>query len=185
MITGTLGLLSAATSLIGTGISAYSTYQQGKAQQKMADYNASLAEQQAQDERQTSAENARRQREMSRRRISSIRAGMAGSGVNLSQGSYLDAIGQTATELELKTLDALNESRRKQEAYYNDAMMQRWQGQQASRAGTIGALGTLFGGIGNTASNIYQMRYSGALNRSTSSPPRALNRNTGNPFPYV
>lgn len=181
---GILGLVSSVTSLVGTGISAYSSYQSGKAQNDMAKYNASLSERNAADEKVASAENARREREMSRRRISSIRAGMAGSGVNLSSGSYLDAIGQTATELELKTMDAINESRRRQDAYLNDAAMQRWQGKQAKTAGTIGAIGTLFGGLANSANNIYSMRYSGVTGNNGFSAPRAIDISTGQPYRY-
>lgn len=156
----TMAIVGATAGLIGTGISAYGQYQQGKAQEAMARYNAKLSEQQAEQEGVVSAENARRRREMNRRRIGQIRASLAGSGVSLTEGSYLDAIGQTTSELELATLDDINQSRRRQEAYLNEATMQRWQGSQASSAGNIAAASTLFGGIANTGSNMYDIRRS-------------------------
>lgn len=148
-----MAIVAATSSLVGTGISAYGQYQQGKAQDAMAKYNAKLSEQQAEQEGVVSAENARRQREMNRRRIGQIRASLAGSGISLTEGSYLDAIGQTSSELELSTLDQINQSRRRQEAYLNQATMQRWQGAQARFAGKLAATSTLFKGLSKAASS--------------------------------
>jgi hypothetical protein len=159
----TLAFASIAASLAGAGISAYSMYQQGQAQQDMAEYNAKVAENQAKHEADVSRENATRQREMNRRQISAIRARMAGSGVSLSQGSSLDVIGAAASELELATLDLFREGEARQVTYRNQAGIERWQGEQAATAGKIGAIGSLIGGVASTGQSLYSMRYTGTI----------------------
>lgn len=151
----TLAIASIASSLAGAGISAYSSYQQGQAQDAMANYNAKNAENAATAEADVASENATRQREANRRQLSAIRAKMAGSGVVQSRGSSLDALGTAASELELQTLDLFRESDARQVAYGNQARVGRWEGEQAAQAGKIGAIGSLIGG-GFSAWNSYQ-----------------------------
>lgn len=158
-----LAFASIAASLAGAGISAYSMYQQGQAQEAMGQYNAKVAEQTATSEADTAQENAKRQREMNHRQLSAIRARMAGSGVSLSQGSSLDVLGAAASELELQTLDMFREGEAKQIAYANKAGIERWQGEQAATAGTIGAIGSLIGGVASTGQSMYSMRYTGTI----------------------
>ena len=151
----TLAFAAIAASLAGAGISAYSMYQQGQAQEAMGKYNAKVAENQATAEADVAQENAKRQREMNRRQLSAIRAKMAGSGVSQSQGSSLDVLGSAASELELQTLDLFREGEAKQISYRNQAGMDRWQGKQAAQAGTIGAIGSLIGGVASTGQSLY------------------------------
>lgn len=158
-----LAFASIAASLAGAGISAYSMYQQGQAQEAMGKYNATIAENQASHEADVSAENAKRQREMNHRQLSAIRARMAGSGVSQSQGSSLDVLGASASELELQTLDLFREGEAKQVAYRNQAGIERWQGSQAATAGKIGAIGSLIGGVASTGQSLYSMRYTGTI----------------------
>lgn len=159
----TLAFAAVAASLAGAGISAYSMYQQGQAQEAMGQYNSKVAEQAATSEADTAQENAKRQREMNHRQISAIRAKMAGSGISQSQGSSLDVLGAAASELELQTLDLFREGEAKQVAYHNQAGMDRWQGSQAAQAGTIGAIGSLIGGVAQTGQSLYSMRYTGTI----------------------
>ena len=159
----TLAFAAIAASLAGAGISAYSSYQQGQAQNDMAKYNAKVAENQATSEADVAHENSKRQREMNRRQLSAIRSRMAGSGVSQSQGSSLDVLGAAASELELQTLDLFREGEAKQTAYRNQAGIERWQGEQAATAGKIGAIGSLIGGAASTGQSIYSMRYTGTI----------------------
>lgn len=159
----TLAFAAIAASLAGAGISAYSTYQQGKAQEQMGQYNAKIADNQASHEADVSHENAKRQREMNMRQISAIRARMSGSGVNMAQGSSLDVIGAAASEFELQTLDLFREGEARQVAYRNQAGIDRWQGKQAKQAGKIGAIGTLIGGVAQAGQSLYSARYTGTV----------------------
>lgn len=151
----TLAIASIAASLAGAGFSAYSSYQQGKSQEAMGEYNAKNLENAATAEADVSAENASRQRDANRRQLSAIRAQQAGSGVVTNRGSSLDVLGTAASELELQTLDLFRESGARQVGYANQAAVGRWEGSQAATAGKIGAIGSLIGG-GMSALNSYQ-----------------------------
>ncbi len=155
--TSTIIAASVVASIAGAGISAYSVYQEGQAQEDMAKYNAKVATNEAVNESAVAGQNAIRMREMNKRRISAIRNQMAGSGVLMSSGSSLDTIAAASSELELQTMDMFRESQLKQTAYQNQAKLSMWQGKQASQAATIGAIGTLLSGAGQAGSNAYGM----------------------------
>lgn len=152
-----------AASLAGAGISAYSSYQQGQAANAMAKHNAKVASNAATNEAQVAQQNAIRQREASRRQLASIRSKMASSGTAIGAGSSLDVLGTAASELELKTLDLFRDSDAKQRQYNNEATMTLWEGKQAAKAGTIGALGTLIGGVGSAMGSYTDARKSGVI----------------------
>lgn len=156
-------MASVASTLIGAGISAYSQYSQGKAQKKMANYNAAMSEREAQMEAQVTGENAVRQRQMNQRQLSSMRSKMAASGVSMTGGSTLDVFGAAVSDYETQVLDMFREGEMKQQQLYNQAAMSRYQGKQAYSAGKIGAVGSLIGGGSRLMSNAYQMRYSGGF----------------------
>lgn len=152
-----------AASLAGAGISAYSSYQQGQAQQDMAQHNAQIASNAARNEAETAAENAARQREANRRQLGAIRARMAGGGTQIASGSSLDVLGVAASELELQAMDLFRDSDAKQRQYRNEAQIQTWQGGQAAQAGNIGAIGSLLGGLGSTYSSYASGTYAGVF----------------------
>lgn len=156
-------MASVASTLIGAGVSAYSQYKQGKAQKQMANYNAAMAEREANIEAQVSGENAIRQREMNRRQLASLRGKMAASGVSMTGGSSLDVYAQSVSEYETQVLDIFREGQLKQDRLTNQAALSRYEGKQAYSAGKIGAIGSLIGGAGRAASNIYSIRYSGGF----------------------
>lgn len=138
--------IASIASAAGAGISAYSSYQQGKVQEAMAERNAKIAENAAVNEALVAAENAKRQREKSHRELAAIRSHMAGSGVQMSTGSSLDTIGQAASEFELQAMDLFRDSEARQMAYQNQATTERWEGREAATAGRYAAIGSLLGG---------------------------------------
>ena len=163
-VTGTvLAYASIAASLAGAGISAYSAHQQGKAQEKMNLYNAQVAKDAARNEEAVSRENVKRQREMNRRKLASIRGNMAKSGVNLGTGSALDVIGQSAGELEMAALDLFREHDARQRQLTAQAGMSVWQGSQAMEAAKMSAIGTLIGGVGQAAGGYVEGYRSGVI----------------------
>lgn len=164
---GALGAISLVTSLAGAGISAYSSYQQGKTQEAMAERNAKIADNAAANEAAAAAENSKRLRERNQRQLAAIRANMAGSGTQISTGSSLDTIGQAASELELQTMDFFRESQAKQTQYFNDAAVTRWEGEQARQAGTMGAIGSLIGGLSSAGESAYNFQRTGIIRTGT------------------
>lgn len=162
-----LPIVGMVSGLAGAGLSAYSTYQQGKAEQAMANRNADIADAAAKNESLAAAENSKRIREDNHRQLATIRANMAGSGVSGSSGSFLDTIGQTASQLELRTMDMFRDSEAKQVQYGNDADITRWQGAQAMQAAKLKAIGSLIGGVSSMAGNMSSMGQMGILRTGT------------------
>lgn len=146
--------IASIASMAGAGISAYASYQQGKAQEAMGERNAKIAENAALNEAQVAAENAKRQREQNRRQLAAIRSQMAGTGVQMSTGSSLDAIGQAASDFELQAMDLFRDSTARQMTYQNQATMERWQGGQAAMAGKYSAGATLLSGAAGTLNSM-------------------------------
>lgn len=142
----------AVVTAVGAGVSAYGQYQSGQAQEDMAKYNAKIQADAANNEAQAGAENARRQREENRRRLATMRTRIAGSGVNIGAGSSLDVLGEAAGELELQALDVFRDSDARQRQLKSQSVLTSFEGKQASRAGTIGATGTLISGLGQAGS---------------------------------
>ena len=158
-----IAIASIAASLAGAGISAYGSYQQGKAQEEMGKYNAKNAELAAASEADTAAQNSIRMRQQSQRQLSAIRARMASGGVRQDTGSSLDVLGEASSSLELQALDMFRESRAKQTAYQNQAGMEIWQGNQAMSAAKIAAGSSLIKGVGQAGSNAVGFRQSGVF----------------------
>ena len=158
-----MGIASTAASLAGAGMSAYGNYQQGKAANAMAKHNAKAIRLASENEALTAQQNSLRQREASRRQLSSIRARMAGGGVVQSSGSSLDVLGESASELELQAMDLFRDSDAKQRMYGNEAAMTLYNGKQAAAAGKTAAIGSLISGAGSFASNFSSSRSSGLI----------------------
>jgi hypothetical protein len=131
----TLGLVALGVGIVGTGLSAYSQYQAGAAQKEAYDYNAEIVQQKAAyDEAQA--------RDRLRKLMSTQRALYAKAGVDLTSGSPLLVLAQTAAEGEEEALNIRRTG-------YNEAQLQKYYGSQAKTAGTLGAGSTLLTGLGN------------------------------------
>jgi hypothetical protein len=148
--------LTAATVASGA-IGAYGAVRQGQAQKQQADYqsavernNATIAGWQAEDATQRGRVEEQRQRLHAARIAGAQRAGYASSGVELTSGSPLDTLMDTAS---LGELDALTiRSNAEREAYGFRSQqgnltaqggLTRMAGRNAATAGTISAAGTL------------------------------------------
>lgn len=147
-----------------------SSMSQSKNQQAMYNYqaeqdrqNARVAEINAANERQSGLEEARLQRLKTLQNIGSQQAGMAANGIDVTQGTALDTIEDTATMGELDALMTMYNSERtainfdRQAANFNNqANLDIIAGQNARKAGTINAIGyglqgisDIGGGLGN------------------------------------
>lgn len=131
-------LLAAASALM----QGFSTLQQGRQAQKMANYEAKQADANAAAERGAAAVRADKIRKMGRMQRSSARAALAASGVAADEGTALvidQQIGRDAEE------DALNEiitGGRRGDALNTQAELSRISGSNARSASYLGAAGS-------------------------------------------
>lgn len=118
----TLAIASLAATAVGTGVSIYGQAQQAKTAKAVGNYNAALADQNAQQTAEASEynakllevdavqaeldgrENVRRIRQENKRYASTQRARFAASGVT-EEGSPLEAMAETAKLLEMDALE--------------------------------------------------------------------------------
>ena len=155
-----LGVGAAAT-VAATALGTVSSIQQGKQQQAMYNYQAKVAEQNAQiaqknanTERQTGIEEARLQRMKTLQAVGAQQTAMAANGMDVTQGTSLDIIEDTAAMGELDALQIQTNHERKALAYEqqvsnfsNEANMDRIAGKNAYRAGMTNAVATGLNGV--------------------------------------
>ena len=157
---------SAIAGVAGGVVGGISSYQQGKQQQAMYNYqakvqqeNAKIAEQNAAMERQQGIEEARLQRIKSAQAIGSQKTAMAANGVDVTQGTALDVIEDTAAMGELDALQTRYNYERKALAYESQASNYQNQsnldiiaGKNAYSAGKMNALASGLEGISKAGS---------------------------------
>lgn len=157
-------IASLITSAVGTGVSIYSSEQQGKANKRAAEAQAEQLKMQADiNKKQAEVVQIQGERETQRRMavlsqdIGSMYAGFAGNGVDLGSGTVGKALTTTTNEAyaDVKTIEdntrmnvwgLLNNAQQN----INSANIASYQGREAKRAGTLNAWGAGFKGIGQT-----------------------------------
>ena len=146
-----VGAIAAVTSTV---LGTVSSVQQGKQQQAMYNYQAKVAEENAKianknaaTERQTGIEEARLQRMKTLQAVGSQQAAMAANGMDVTQGTSLDIIEDTAAMGELDALQIQTNYERKAQSYEaqannfnNQASMDVIAGKNAYTAGQIKAV---------------------------------------------
>ncbi len=131
VIAGIANVALAAGAIAGIGSSAMgaiNSYQQGKAQQEQYNYearvaqeNARIAQSNADEERQQGIEEARLQRIKASQAIGSQKTAMAANGVDITEGTALDVIEDTAAMGELDALQTRYNYERRALAYEQNA----------------------------------------------------------------
>lgn len=127
----------------GGTMQAYSQYQQGKYQQAMGDYNAKVAEIQAQDALARGGIEEDRQRARTRMIMGAQRAAMGSSGAEVDTGSFGNVLEQTATMGEQDAMTIRQNAMRQAWGYESQADVDRFQGAAAKSTGTMNAMGSL------------------------------------------
>jgi len=148
---------ASALSGLGTLVSAFGALAGGVQQQRVADYQAQVAKNNAAASRQAASANAERIRDRVRSTQSSARAAFAKSGVAL-QGTPLAVLGANQAEGELDVLTAIYKGELSGIAQENSAALARAEGSSALTGGLIGAGSTFLTGFGNIASGRFQPR---------------------------
>ena len=156
--------IGAVAGIAGGVMGGISSYQQGKQQQAMYNYQAKVAEENAKianknaaTERQTGIEEARLQRMKTLQAVGSQQAAMAANGMDVTQGTSLDIIEDTAAMGELDALQIQTNYERKAQSYEaqannfnNQASMDVIAGKNAYTAGQIKAVQTGLNGVSKT-----------------------------------
>lgn len=139
-----LPAIAAGAAIAGTALSAYGLYQAGKAQEQAYEYNAAVAARRgAQEEYE---HRLKLEKLMARQR-----ALYAKAGVDMSSGSPLLVLSETAAEGEREALAIRTGAK-------EESSLERFYGEQARRAGAIGAGGTFLTGLGQTGTSYYYGR---------------------------
>jgi len=164
----------AVTALAGTGVQAFGMYQQGqaakaqgKAEQDIANYNAQVAEQQAEEERRAAAFQAQKHEREGEALQARQKALYAKGGVSL-QGSPLSVLADSAYELEMDRLMILRDGRIKEGQMRSRAATSRMQGSAAAQRGRnqyygsmLSAGGTILSGTSNAYYNNKMLKMHG------------------------
>ena len=160
-IANTMLAVGAVATVASTALGVVSSVQQGKQQQAMYNYqakvaeeNAKIAQKNAATERQTGIEEARLQRIKTLQAVGSQQTAMAANGMDVTQGTSLDIIEDTAAMGELDALQIQTNYERKALSYEqqamnfeNEANMDVIAGKNAYNAGKINAVNTGLNGI--------------------------------------
>lgn len=157
--------IAVVTSLASTAFGVVSAVQQAQQQEAYYNYqaqvaaqNAKIANENAALERQQGIEEARLQRMKTLQNIGAQTTAMAANGIDITQGTALDVIEDTATMGELDALQTRYNYERKaiqleQSAnnYQNQSNLDIIAGQNASKAGTMNAWASGLTGLSQTA----------------------------------
>lgn len=135
----------------GVAMSAYGTIQQGQTASKAAAYNAQVAKNNADREKQKAQFEATRQSRLQAQLMGRQRA--AGGAAGITSESLLDVISDSAKQSELDKLLILNEGQAKGAGYEGEALMSSFQGKQAKQASYISAASTLVSGASSAYSS--------------------------------
>jgi len=134
---------AAILSAVGTVSQGYAAMQQGKYEQGVANYNARLAENEAQRERNIGTEEENKQRRAAAEMLSQQRAQIGASGVDISSGSAMNLQQDTITLAEVDARRIRTNYDYAYQAKQNEAKLQRAQGKAAAQAGRNAFMGSL------------------------------------------
>lgn len=157
-----LTVVSLVATAVGAGMQYNAQRQQAKAAEAAANYNARIQRNAAKFEADVAAENARRQTEEKRRRLSSMRAKAAGSGVSFA-GSVVDQLEDSAFILERNIQSGIYQSEMKQRHMIAGAQMTEFQGQLTADAHRTNANAALIQGATDVAGGLYSAYRDGSL----------------------
>lgn len=135
------GYISAASAAM-TAVSAISQAQQQKAASK---YNEKVAENQAIASRQQAASNAEMQRRSAAKKVGSMQAAYAASGVSV-EGSALDVLEESARNAELDRQNILYGGELRAMGSESTAALEKSRASNAMTSGYLSAAGSLFKG---------------------------------------
>lgn len=142
----------AAIAALSTGYAAYSSYQQGKAAQTQAKYNAEAAAINQRVTQRQADSDVSKIREKYRRVRGSQRAAAAASGLH-NDGSLSDLFMDTNLQEDLDILTTLYQAKTQIVGQENNKRVSLMQGNQAMQGAKLAATGSLLSGAGDIYAN--------------------------------
>lgn len=143
--------MAAAAAMVGGGLlSAYGQMQQGYAAKQAGEYNAQMAEMNAELTLKQAAEEETKFRSMFKRQLGDMRASVGASGVQL-EGSPLEVMQDSIAQAELDATAIKTQGQRRAWALRSEAALQRYQGAAAQQGAMFGAAGSLLSAGGHAA----------------------------------
>lgn len=136
---------SAATAFTAgaSALGAAGSFMEGNLAMKTARYNAKVLEAQSKQDAMTSLENMARTRIENARTLSSVRARMAGSGIDVTQGSSADYLEEATSRLELEILDQARATELRMRARKQEAQAEIFKGRVDRTNAMMAGLGQL------------------------------------------
>jgi hypothetical protein len=149
-----LAVAAIAASAAGAGAAAYGQYQQGKAQESAAKFNAAVQQNNALASKQQAQYEADRIRKRNLHLRGAQNAAIAKSGIDVS-GSASDVIYDSAMQGEMDALAALYTGKVRSNAEASGAMLSRLSGENARTSSYYSMAGSILGGASGAASSGY------------------------------
>lgn len=156
-----IGTATAGASLAGAAISAYSSIQQGKTAQQVANNNATMAEYAAQDAQKRGEEDAMAVQRKAAALKSSQRVGLAANGLDLSYGTAADLQDQVDFFAQSDAATARTNASRESWRLRAGGAQDRAAGAAARSNANLSAASTLIGTAGSVASKWYTPKTGG------------------------
>lgn len=164
-----LSTIATVASIGGSIVSGLGQMQAGRAANASAKFQAAQLEQRAGQERAAAQRQAIEERRKAALAISRGQAVAAASGAGATDPTVMNITGDVAAQGEYNALSALFGGEERARGAQLQATATRMEGKQAKKAGMIGGLGTIAGGVGTTLFAKYGARtmpssntYSGA-----------------------
>jgi len=142
-----LAAVSAVSSLFGL----FGDSEKARAEERAAAHNAFVQRQQATMAIQNASESERRIQSAGRKHLGAIKAGVSASGINM-EGSALDVLEESATNVQLDALTVKHEGAMKAWALREGAQMDTSRAESARTAGAYGAASSVLRAGSNLAS---------------------------------
>lgn len=156
---GAFAIISIVMTMAAAAASAKAQYEAGKQQKKNAEYNAAIKENQADEEQAVRAIESIEERNQSRRRLASMEARYAKSGVLMAGTPELYMQEQAeADEFNILTRDRASSIRTNN--FMTEADLLRAQGEDAYKSGKSGAITSLLTGASGAAQTGYNYQSS-------------------------
>jgi hypothetical protein len=155
---------------MGAASSAMGKIQAGNAGKDMMNFNAGIADWQAQDALARGRINEKRSRQQTEQTIGTQRVALASQGVDVNRGSALDVQADAAYLGELDAITIRNNAQKEAWGYKTQAANYRYQGSNAQREGMFGAFQTIVGAGGSLLLAKYGAGIGTTAGRSSSVP---------------
>lgn len=139
-------------SVAGGIIQAYGMNREGEAQARASEFNAQVAEQNAEQAILQAAQEERRIRVLGKKEIGAMQAAYGASGIE--GGSSLDVLAESIANLELDAMNIKYAGQTKAVNFRNEARYERYRGKEARTGAQLGAAATLLSSAADTGKSI-------------------------------